>query len=159
MTDRILVPGIVAAWTFAAAIAVYRWERPLASPATVMTQVGRVTAVRTDAAFDTVDLLPDGIIARDPFRIARVPASVPFGYSPPASSEQASRPHPAITLRGIVGGPPWQAILDGLPGQAAGTVVGQGFSTDSLLVKRITRDSVVIVGPDTTWILLIGRAQ
>ncbi|MDB4878547.1 MAG: hypothetical protein JWM41_4993 [Gemmatimonadetes bacterium] len=62
-----------------------------------------------------------------------------------------------MTLKAIVGGPPWEAIVDGIPGQPPGTVVRSGSTLDKLAVRSVTRDSVVIQGPDTTWVLSFRR--
>jgi hypothetical protein len=96
------------------------------------------------------------IVTNDPFRLANAPSSV--AYDPGtdgASGTMAALPafRPALALRAIVGGPPWQAIIDGIPGQPAGTVVGDGMAFGRLTVRSVTRDSVIIQGPDTLWVL------
>jgi hypothetical protein len=63
---------------------------------------------------------------------------------------------PTFALKAIVGGPPWSAVIDGIPGQAAGTVIRQGAQFEKLVVRSVTRDSVIIQGPDTTWVLRFG---
>ncbi|MDB4878329.1 MAG: hypothetical protein JWM41_4775 [Gemmatimonadetes bacterium] len=67
------------------------------------------------------------------------------------------RVRPVMTLKAIVGGPPWQAVVDGIPGQPPGVLVRQGTTLDKLAIRSVTRDSVVIQGPDTTWVLGFGR--
>jgi hypothetical protein len=68
---------------------------------------------------------------------------------------------PTLILTGIVGGPPWTAIIDGLPGQTAGTLAREGSTFDKLVVRTVTPASVVVQGPDTTWRLTLpgGRQQ
>jgi hypothetical protein len=56
-------------------------------------------------------------------------------------------------LKAIIGGPPWQAVIDGIPGQPPGTIAGTGARFDKLVVRSVTRDTVVVQGPDTTWSL------
>jgi hypothetical protein len=70
---------------------------------------------------------------------------------------QAMRP--VFALKAIVGGPPWQAIVDGIPGQPSGTIVSNGMTIGKLTIRGVTRDSVVIQGPDTTWVLTFRRSS
>jgi hypothetical protein len=104
------------------------------------------------------------IVERDPFRLDRRPSSVPYapmmleGAAPPV----ARPPKPALVVTGIVGGPPWEALVDGIPGRPASVVVRRGDafgdSTSRLIVKRIGPDTVVIAGMDTTWTLTVRKA-
>jgi hypothetical protein len=107
----------------------------------------------------------DVVVAGDPFRVARAPAATAFnptadGPAAPAMVPGAAGPAPArptLILKAIVGGPPWQAIIDGIPGQTSGTVVRAGATFDRLSVRSVTRDSVVVQGPDTSWVLAFRR--
>jgi hypothetical protein len=103
----------------------------------------------------------DLTVSNDPFRLSNTPPDVRFdpaaengsgarGFAPPPV-------RPAFVLKAIVGGPPWQAVIDGIPGQPAGTVIRQGAQYDKLVVRSVTRDSVIIAGPDTSWVLRFGR--
>lgn len=94
-------------------------------------------------------------VSNDPFRLANEPASVRFD---PAVEGEAASPvvalvRPTLVLKAIIGGPPWQAVIDGIPGQPPGTVAGPGARFDKLVVRSVTRDTVVVQGPDTTWSL------
>lgn len=93
------------------------------------------------------------------FRLSHLPADVP--YQPAASRAAqvppAPAPRPALVLKGIVGGPPWQAIIDGIPGQPSSTIAAAGAVFDKLVVRAVARDSVVVRGPDTTWVLTLDR--
>src|SRR6478735_2964269 len=84
-----------------------------------------------------------------------VPASVRFD---PAVRDESVSPavpliRPTLVLKAIIGGPPWQAVIDGIPGQPPGTIAGPGARFDRLVVRSVTRDTVVVQGPDTTWSL------
>ncbi|HET7372530.1 MAG TPA: hypothetical protein VFJ20_04070 [Gemmatimonadaceae bacterium] len=118
------------------------------------------------------DIHPDGkqlrdaadlIVSNDPFRLTNTPAIVrydPRAESAVPTTSVANPPiRPVMTLKAIVGGPPWQAIVDGLPGQPPGTVVRAGNAFDKLVARAVTRDSVVIQGPDTTWVLSFRRLE
>lgn len=101
-------------------------------------------------------------IERNPFRLSRLAADVRFGRPGAPAVEPAAAPmaRPTLVLRGIVGGPPWTAIIDGLPGQAAGTLAREGSIFDKLLVRTVTAAGVVVQAPDTTWQLtLIGARR
>ena len=72
------------------------------------------------------------------------------GNTPPAPPFR-----PVLSLKGIVGGPPWQAIIDGIPGQPPGTVVRSGSSFDRLQVRDVMRDTVIVQLPDTVLVLTL----
>jgi hypothetical protein len=104
------------------------------------------------------------IVSNDPFRLANSPPTVrynPNNENAGLASAVAMAPsiRPIMTLKAIVGGPPWQAIVDGIPDQPAGTLVRAGMAYDRLIARSVTRDRVVIQGPDTTWVLTFRRPQ
>ena len=106
----------------------------------------------------------DLTVTNDPFRLVNEPASV--RYNPNSDNvvggsvaTVAPPLRPTMTLKAIVGGPPWQAIVDGIPGQPQGTLVRAGNAFDRLIARAVTRDSVVIQGPDTTWVLSFRRRE
>ena len=129
----------------------------VAAAATAPAPVGRVAAESLTAA-STV------IVERDLFRLDRRPSSVP--YAPTAvdgpPSQVARPPRPTLVVTGIVGGPPWEALVDGIPGRPASVVVRRGDvfgdSTGRLVVRRVGPDTVIIAGMDTTWTLTVRKA-
>jgi hypothetical protein len=134
--------------------------------ATPRVQARPVSIARKSARTDSLDAIladaEDVVSSNDPFRLSNAPAAV--RYNPAADLPVgigAPPPPPAVrptlTLKAIVGGPPWQAIIDGLPGQPAGTAARLGSTFEKLVVRRISSDSVVIQGPDTTWVLSFRR--
>jgi hypothetical protein len=95
----------------------------------------------------------------DPFRAARHPS--PIAYQPElegAPPPPPRAPRPALTVSGIIGGPPWSAVLEGVPGREGGAVVRQGDTLGGLKVRAVKRDTVTISGVDTTWRLIVRRA-
>jgi hypothetical protein len=99
------------------------------------------------------------LVATDPFRAARHPSPIAYradleGAPPPPMRAQ----RPALAISGIIGGPPWSAVLEGVPGREAGTVVQSGDTLGGLKVRAVKRDTVVITGMDTTWRLIVRRA-
>ena len=104
------------------------------------------------------DALLGKLLAADPFRRDH-------GRFEPATSItapvlQATRPappKPKLVLRGIVGGPPWDAIIEGLPNREGSFVLRSGDSVSGLKVRSVRADRVTIRGMDTTWILKLDR--
>jgi hypothetical protein len=90
---------------------------------------------------------------RNPFRFDRRPALVRYDpWQPPtmiATAQVASRPIPVVT--GILGGPPWLAVVEGLPGEEAGVVLGIGDKLSGYTVRAIRGDTVVIATEDTVF--------
>ena len=100
-----------------------------------------VDSLEEDAATITVN---------DPFRLANRPPGVRF--SPTSLATPSPVPvRPFFTVRAIIGGPPWSALLEGIPGQSGGVIVSAGNTFDKLRIRSITRDTVVMQSPDTTW--------
>ncbi len=156
--------ALIAAVILISSLAVVRWHGALdavsATPGTP-----RVAAIRTPvptlsaAALDSATSM---IADNDPFRLANAPSAV--AYDPAADLPGGSVPQravvasirPTFLVRGIIGGPPWQAIMDGIPGQPPGTIVRSGMTFDRLSVRSVGRDTVVVQAPDTIWKLTMG---
>jgi len=103
-----------------------------------------------------------GIISGgNPFRIDRKPSSVIFGATAPASFGTYVPPKPPtapLKVSGIIGGPPWAAVVEGFPGREGGVLVRGGDVINSFKIHRVGRDTVVVIGTDTTWKLTVRRA-
>ena len=140
-------------------IAALRWQQstPLEA-ATAPSTVARVHAppIAESLLIEAEELT----IANDPFRLSNTPPDVRFDSrdDAPAGARVVAfvAPRPSLALKGIIGGPPWQAVIDGVPGQPPGVVVREGERFDKLVVRAVTRDSVIIQGPDTSWVLHFG---
>lgn len=132
-----------------------RWRRAetvVPSPRAIIVSHAAPPAVAGDSVLDAAQ---DATITNDPFRLANEPSSVRYD---PATDGGAPMPstglvRPTLVLKAIIGGPPWQAVIDGIPGQPSGTVAAAGARFDKLLVRSVSRDSVVVQGPDTSWTL------
>ncbi len=111
---------------------------------------------------DSLTSLAESVVEKDLFRLERVPAHVE--YDPNAESgpsgiiPQMRPPRPALVLSGILGGPPWQALIEGAPGRSGSIVLGVGDSVNDLRVRVVTRDSVILQGKDTTLRLGVRRS-
>jgi hypothetical protein len=103
------------------------------------------------------------VVDGDPFRLERHPASAAFqrqvagmlpGGGMPFAPPPPPRFRPPLALTGIVG-PPWQALLEGIPNQQGAVVVRQGETYGDLRIRTVRPDLVVVQGPDTTWRLTL----
>lgn len=109
-------------------------------------------------AVDTLREATAMIVAKDPFRLDRHPSTVPFrtdlqGVAPPAPPPKP--PRPQLSLAGIIGGPPWEALLDGIPGKEGSVLVRKGDVISGFTIRLVGRDSVIVQGSDTTWRLAV----
>ena len=126
---------------------------PVASPQARRASVDVLQRVSADALDDAAATL----VANDPFRLANRPASVRFLAASPGVAP-SMRARPQLVLRAIIGGPPWSAVVEGIPGQSEGVVVTEGLAFDLVRIRSISRDSVVVQASDTTWTLTMkGR--
>jgi hypothetical protein len=94
------------------------------------------------------------ISEHDPFRLDRRPTTSPFHpelLGATSSPTPARPPRPPLALAGIVGGPPWEALVDGIPGHDASVLVREGDVVSDFQVRSIDRDTLVLKGADTTW--------
>jgi hypothetical protein len=142
----------------------------LAAPAAVTT----VPAARLAAAVEATS-------RENPFRLDRTPAPLTTGqppglgsfvgpglpsystlgrtttpagmYPPPGVSSLADA---GLRVNGI-SGPPWEAILEGVPGRTGAVVAREGDRFGDLRVRSISSERVVIQGRDSTLRLNIKR--
>ena len=93
----------------------------------------------------------------DPFRLDRKPTGVRFNPSGPTNQQVAppppAPPRPVLRLVGIIGGPPWNTVVEGIPGREGGVLLRVGESTGGIRLTTVGGDSVVLAGFDTTWVL------
>jgi hypothetical protein len=99
------------------------------------------------------------ITSSDPFRLERRPSSVAYGAQPEEApaTPLPKPPKPKLALAGIVGGPPWVALLDGVPGRNGSVVVHAEDTLAGLRVRAVGSRSITITGLDTTWKLTLKR--
>lgn len=100
----------------------------------------------------------EGLVARDPFRLERRPSAVPYNPALGTVPSPAPRPpRPTLAVTGILGGPPWEALLEGVPGRQGSVLVRRGDTLGGLHIRSVTKDTVWIRGMDTTWVLSLRR--
>ena len=132
------------------------------TPRTGTLAAGHATRARVESTASMMREIDDAavsLVATDPFRAARQPS--PIAYQPelegaPPPPPRAARP--ALSVCGIMGGPPWSAVLEGVPGRDGGAVIHAGDTLGGLSVRAVKHDTVVITGADTTWRLAVRRA-
>ncbi len=95
--------------------------------------------------------------ANDPFRLSNTPPDI-NATARNARAAPSRQPHPTLVLKAITGGPPWQALVAGMPGQNGDALVAPGAAYGALTVQSITRDTVIVRAQDTTWILSLKRS-
>ncbi|HEX8361674.1 MAG TPA: hypothetical protein VF613_16275 [Longimicrobium sp.] len=116
----------------------------------------------------------DAVARGNPFRLDRSPAPlgaprpgalgmmVGPGYAPPPPPGPGYAPPspypsgPQIRVTGI-SGPPWEALVEGLPERQGAVVVREGDRFGGLRIRSISQDLVVIQGADGTRRLQIQR--
>ena len=151
LVERALSVGAVVV----AGLAVWEAGRPVAlSSSAKKTALPPAVAIRTFDA-ESLAVAAQDATDRNLFREDRgeeVAEATPAAQITPRTVSL-----PNLTLRGIVGGPPWDAIVDGLPGHPAGMVVRDGESVGGFTVIVTARDAVRIKGVDTSWILVLRR--
>ena len=157
--------GLALSFAALATAGAIRWRGAAPELSRPVMSIAASIAATHGAPAAELDSAEDAIVSNDAFRLANAPAAVRYD---PADETRASRTanvpppaplRPTMTLKAIVGGPPWQAVVDGIPGRPAGTIVRAGNTFDRIVARRVTRDSVVMQGPDTTWVLTFQRRQ
>ena len=131
-------------------------SRPHAAPAPPIWPVP--PPARTIDA-DSLAVLAEHITSADPFRLDRKPAAVAYGAPDTTAvhaAGPAAPPRPPLVLVGIVG-PPWHALVDGIPGHDGSTVIRAGQNVAGLRAGAITATTATITGMDTTWRLTVKR--
>jgi hypothetical protein len=153
----------LARWSLALVFAAVGWRRLRAaeirlSAAAAAVGPGPVPAPPLPSA--TLSTAARLVAAGDPFRLDRVPAPIAAGPAlvpgvpPPPPPPPKFRPPLAVS--GIVG-PPWQAMLDGVPDRPTTVLVRPGDVLGQLRVRSIDPNLVVVQGPDTTWRLTVRK--
>lgn len=98
------------------------------------------------------------VIRGDLFRLDRTPA--PLGFQADETGQEAATAPPAVrpplAVQGIIG-PPWTAVLAGIPGHSRPWVVHTGDTVGDFKITSVTRDTVIVAGPDTVWILTVRK--
>lgn len=159
---RTLTHGFeLSAWCLSIALAAFAaktWHRVTREMQTTVAEVVLPKVVRTERISDSTSAHSERIVASDPFRLVRRPS--PIAYRPELEGiavAPPAPPKPPLMLAGTLGGPPWQAILEGVPGRDGALVVKTGDRVGDLTIRAVHRDTVVVAGLDTVWKLTVRR--
>ena len=106
---------------------------------------------------DSLSAFSEVVTEHDLFRLSRRPSQVQRGQSAPETIAPAAITRPTLSLAGIVGGPPWVALLEGVPGRDATVALATGDTVAGLRVRSVDRNVAVIAGTDTVWRLILRR--
>jgi hypothetical protein len=158
---RASLGGLVAASLLLIPVARRRWLDAIPPSRIARVVSPRLSSLSGRPVDDSLAAAEALVVDNDPFRLANHPASVSYdpraGDGPQVGELAPLSVRPVFVLKAIVGGPPWQAVVDGLPGQATSVVVRAGERFDKLAVRSVTRDSVILQAPDTTWVLTFRK--
>jgi hypothetical protein len=144
MLERLL--WSIAAATLFGGVVIWR-ATPLASAALARPALRPAPRWMDDQDAEGLARAGAALSEADPFRLDRQPAAVryrPELEAPAGAAPPPAPPKPALVLRGIVGGPPWDAMLDGVPGRPGAVLVHRGDTLGGLTVSAISRDTVTI---------------
>jgi hypothetical protein len=157
MNTRVIERALWSGTALSAASAAWIWfgQRPPAVRAHDLS----IASAPPPSAFAAKSLMTalDDAVSNDLFRPERT-APQPAHDSTPVAAVKPAPLRPKFVLRGLIGGPPWDVIIDGLPGRQAGTVVRDGETVAGFSIHVTAQDAVRVHGADTTWVLtLSGR--
>jgi hypothetical protein len=145
----VVIAGSLAAWA-------------TAIPASTIEQPASDAGVPAIAMSDTVALAASAsrLRARDPFRVDRKPAQVLYNPWQPVVTTPPPPPpvRPPLALAGLVGGPPWNALIVGIPGREGGVLLQLGDSANGVRFVALRGDTAILAAFDTTWALTARRA-
>ena len=157
MRSTVITAALVATSLSASGAAWLRWQRALPTGVPDRVSIAGPRAHPPEATDSALAEAEDLTVTNDPFRLANSPSALRFDPASDAMSVAGGstipQPRPVLVLKAIVGGPPWQAVIDGIPGQPPGTFAKQGNRFNKLTIRAVTRDSVIVQGADTAWVL------
>lgn len=109
----------------------------------------------SDSLLGAIEVIAEGNLFRpDRSRPAdEVTVTQTQGPPPPPTPPKA-----VLRLRGLVGGPPWDALIEGIPGHEGAVVARVGQTLSGITIRAVRRDTVFVQGMDTTWKLTLTRS-
>jgi hypothetical protein len=126
-------------------------------------QMPRALLVPPRASAELLEQAVSDVAERNLFRPERAMAeasSAPMAAIGPTMGVPAPMTpgRPRLTLRGVLGGPPWDALIEGIPGREGAVVMRAGETQAGVTIRAIRRDTVLARGFDTTWALTLARS-
>lgn len=135
-----------------AALAVW-WGRPLGSELDSPTRALALPALSVGVSVESLAAAAETAEMKNPFRPDRRPALLAYGAEPAHALAPAAPSRPNLSLHGIVGGPPWSAVVKGFPGHEEALLLQPGDTIADMRVISVSAGLAVIAGADTTWVL------
>jgi hypothetical protein len=119
-----------------------------------------ITAAPARATADSLESAVEVIANLNLFRPERTSAEEHTSAQPTMATAMPQPPSakPRLVLRGVLGGPPWDAIIEGIPGREGSAVLRAGQSLGGVTVRAVRQDTAWARGFDTTWTLILGRS-
>jgi hypothetical protein len=113
---------------------------------------GPTAAPDSEALLDAISVIREG----DLFRVERQPPA----RVPPVQTviPQLTNPVPRPVVTGLIGGPPWSAVVEGIAGVEGATVLQVGQSIGDITLRAIRRDTIILRGKDSTWKLTVRNS-
>lgn len=112
---------------------------------------------RSDAwpTADSLIAAADAAAESDPFGTAAVavPNVAQTGAMPPGPMPP---PRPPFILLGILGGPPWSAVVSGIPNTMGPVLLRMGDTVGGYSIARVSRDTLVLKNGTATHTLAFG---
>lgn len=138
------------------------WRLALYEPALAIRPLPPSEPWLRHASLDSLQTISERIVSHDPFRLDHHPAAVPYrpeldGVVTAPPPPPPKPPKPRLALAGILGGPPWTALLDSVPGREGSVLVHKGDTLGGLRIRAVGRDTVIVQGADTVWKLVVRR--
>ena len=99
----------------------------------------------------------DSVASTDPFRLDRHPLRQTLATPAAASPSDAMISALHLELNGVSGGPPWRAIISGIPGHDGAVVVNAGDTVGGIKFRTIRRDTVIAQTKDSTITFTLKR--
>lgn len=132
-------------------------QRVTTPPVRAVASLGAQAPARSsrDARDDAVITITDENLFRAERSSPDESATIALGFAGQAAPPKP--PKPMLSLRGILGGPPWDALIEGVPGHEGAVVLRVGQRSGDIIVRAIRRDTVFLQGMDTTWKLTLRR--
>jgi hypothetical protein len=128
-------------------------SRPAMLPAVATAPARPNTDSLESAVEDIADnnlFRPERTSAEEP---AQAPVAMQMGMPMPSPSTK-----PRLVLRGMIGGPAWEAIIEGIPGRDGSVVLRTGQSVGGITLRSVRKDTAYARGFDTSWALPLARS-
>ena len=110
---------------------------------------------KRSAAPGVYDTAMHEIVEGNVFRRDRSPAEAMAQPTPSIPKPVIQRPH--LELRGLMGGPPWEVLLEGMPGHQSSVLMRVGQSIGGIKLTAVNTGAVVLRGADTVWHLTLRK--